>query len=1086
MTTSPALPYERTPFFERRRSLVRIQDLLAGHRLVTLTGVGGTGKTRLALRVARLEAETGGPVAWTSLAPVEGSELVATTVCGALDVRLPAGLAPTDALVRQLQAWPGLLVLDNCEHLVDACATLALHLLEHCSALRILATSRERLGVPEEVLWPVPTLAVPDLAADDGHPDARASGWVSTRPRVPSAGATESLQGLAGVESVQFFVARARTLEPNFEFTAENALAVGRLCALLDGIPLALELAAARIPVLGPAQILEHLEQGQGLALLRRQDRGGPHRHRTMEAALEWSHGLLDKGERRLFRRMAVFAGGATLDAIQAVCSDDPADDPHFRRDIDPPDDTANAGDTDPAGDTHLAGETGPAEPRGDAAVLDLLTRLVDRSLVVVEDVGAPARYRLLESVRRFALEKLAASGERAAVEFRHARAFLEAAEARAGGLRGPARSEALEWFEGEHDNLRSAWDHSVSEEMWSTVARLTRALFWFWNFGGHFAEGRARTGAVLRRMEEGFHGRPSASHGAADADPPPLPAPAGRPDLLWASGTLAWMQGSPGIAREQLDRCVAACRERERDDLLPLALRELAGVHLALEKPDAAAELYEESAERLAHPTGAPEAERDWDRALALTMLADTRTALDAPDAAESARREARALFQQVGDPWGLSLAHFGLAVDAARQGELPRARTDAHRALELQRVAGDDWNAGQARVALGEIEWRAGNLDRARDTLVEGLRAFLDVGDHLSLGYTLRALAAVEAERGRSLRAVRLAGAAQALSESVEASYPYGITPEAVFDDAFQALEASVGDQVFAAEWAAGATLPLKEVLEPALAGAEQTPSLEQVPGLHQDPAADGARLHVLGLGPPRVFRSGRQVETSEWTYALPRHLLYYLLLNGPRTREQIGLDFWPEASSDQLRGRLRTALYHLRRALGGTEWVSYREKRYGIDRAAGVWFDVEAFETGIADARRGLDREPRQAAAHLERAMELYRGELLEGEATGRWASTHRDRLRRTHRNAIMMLAERRMREGAHRVAADWYRRAVADDDLSEEAHLGLAEALAEAGDRTGALRTLQQYRELLARELDAAPSEEWVRLRSRLEG
>jgi predicted ATPase/DNA-binding SARP family transcriptional activator len=1049
MTTSPALPYERTPFFERQRSLVRIQELLAKHRLVTLTGVGGTGKTRLALRTARLEADGGGPVAWTSLAPVEGPELVATTVCGALDVRLPAGLAPSDALVRQLQGWPGLLVLDNCEHLIDACAALALHLLEHCPTLRILATSRERLGVPEEVLWPVPTLAVPDLAAAHGHPEAGARVRASTRPGVPSGSATESLQGLAGVESVQFFVARARALEPDFELTAENAPTVGRLCALLDGIPLALELAAARIPVLGPAQILGHLEQGQGLALLRRRDRGGPDRHRTMTAALEWSHGLLDEGERSLFRSLAVFAGGATLDAIQAICTDDPAGTPDA------------------------------------ASVLDLLTRLVDRSLVVVEDTGAPARYRLLESVRRFALEKLAASGEHPAVELRHARAFLEAAEARAGGLRGPARSETLEWFEGEHDNLRSAWDHSVSAEMWSTVARLTRALFWFWNFGGHFAEGRARTGAALRRTEEAFDGKPSASRRAADADPPPLPAPAGLPDLLWASGTLAWMQGNPGIARDRLDRCVAACREWGRDDLLPLALRELAGVHLALQKPDAAAELYEESAERLTHPTGTPEAERDWDRALALTMLADTRTTVGALEAAESARREARALFQRVGDPWGLSLAHFGLAVGAARQGELPRARTDAHRALELQRAAGDDWNAGQIQVLLGEIEWRAGNLDRARDTLVEGLRAFRDVGDHLSLGHTLRALAAVEAARGRSLRAVRLAGAAQALSESVEASYPYGITPEAAFDDAFQTLEASVGDQVFAAEWAAGATLPLKQVLDPTLAGTDRTPSLQRVPGLDHDPSADSAHLHVLGLGPPRVFRSGRQVETSDWTYAIPRHLLYYLLLNGPRTREQIGLDFWPEASPDQLRGRLRTALYHLRRALGGTEWVSYREQRYRVDRAAGVWFDVEAFETGVADARRRLDREPRQGTSRLERAVEFYRGELLEGETTGRWASTHRDRLRRTHRDAVMTLAEQRMREEAHRVAADWYRRAIAADDLSEEAHLGLAEALAEAGDRTGALRTLQQYQELLARELDADPSEEWVKLRSRLE-
>jgi predicted ATPase/DNA-binding SARP family transcriptional activator len=1049
MTTSPALPYERTPFFERRRSLVRIRELLAEHRLVTLTGVGGTGKTRLALRAARLEADSGRSVAWTSLAPVEGPELVAATVCGALEVRPPAGLPPSDALVRQLQGWSGLLVLDNCEHLIDACAALALHLLEHCSALHILATSRERLGVPEEVLWPVPTFEVPNPVPADGLSDFEERRGVGARRRVASSRATGSLRDLAEVESVQFFVARARALKPDFELNAENAPAVGRLCALLHGIPLALELAAARIPVLGPAEIVEHLDRGQGLALLRRQDRGGPARHRTMQSALEWSHGLLEEGERRLFGRLGVFAGGATIEMIQAVCTDDPAD------------------------------------ARAASQILDRLTRLVDRSLVVVEDLGTPARFHLLEPVRRFALEQLAASDERPAVELRHALAFLEKAEARAGGLRGPKRSETLEWFEGEHDNLRSAWDHAVSAEMWLTLARLTRALFWYWNFGGHFAEGRARTDVALDRLQEAFEGQHSTSDRAGEEHSPGSSPPAGLPDLLWASGTLAWMQGNPGIARKQLERCVVLCREWERNDLLPLALRELAGVHLALEEPDAAAELYQESAERLARPTSAPEAERDWDRALALSMLADTRTTLGAPEAAEAARREARALFQRVGDPWGLSLAHFGLAVTAARQGELSTARADAHRALELQRTAGDDWNAGQVQMLLGEIEWHTGNLDRARDTLTEGVRAFREVGDHLSLGHTLRALAAVEAERGRSLRAVRLAGAAQALSESVEASYPYGITPEAAFDRVFRKLEASVGDEVFAAEWAFGAALSLGRVLESELAGPDRTRSLEGTPVPEGDPSAATARLHVLGLGAPRVFRSGRRLETSEWTYALPRHLLYYLLLNGPRTREQIGLDFWPEASSDQLRGRLRTALYHLRRALGGTEWVRYREQRYAIERADGVWFDVEAFEAGIGEARRCLDREPYRAASRLERAVELYGGELLEGESTGRWASTHRDRLRRAHRDAVMTLAEQRMREGAHRVAADWYRRAIAADDLSEEAYLGLAEALAEAGDRAGALRTLQQYQKLLARELDSEPSREWVELRSRLE-
>jgi two-component SAPR family response regulator len=239
------------------------------------------------------------------------------------------------------------------------------------------------------------------------------------------------------------------------------------------------------------------------------------------------------------------------------------------------------------------------------------------------------------------------------------------------------------------------------------------------------------------------------------------------------------------------------------------------------------------------------------------------------------------------------------------------------------------------------------------------------------------------------------------------------------------------------------------------------------------------------VFGLGAPEVFRERRRLRTADWTYALPRELLYYLLLHGPRTKEQIGLDFWPEVSSDQLRGRFRTALYHVRRALGGTEWVQYENGRYAFNRDLSHWFDVEAFESKIDEAEGFLQNDPRHAASLFREALDLYRGDFLEGESPGRWASAHRDRLRRRHLQGLLHLADLRDTEGAHQLAADLFRGAIDQEELSSAAHLGLARSLARLGDRPGALRSLDAYEELLRSALGTDPTPKTAELRSRIE-
>jgi len=355
----PHLPVEVTSFVGRRRQLGDVKRLLADQRLVTLTGAGGTGKTRLAVRVATELRRAFRDGAWfVDLTQARGSgvpgleaddpEVPAHLLAAALGLpECPAG-SPLLMLADQLADRQMLLIRDNCEHLVHACALLADALLRRCAGLRILATSRDPLAVDGEALYPVPPLPTP----------------VPRRPPHP----TE----LRGCASVALFVARARTALPSFQLTERNQLAVADLCHRLEGLPLAIELAAARVRVLEPEQILDRMTDRFGL--LARESRGTPQRQRSLRACVDWSFDLCTKREQLLWARLAVFAGGFQLDAVEGICAD----------------------------------ETLPAED-----LLDLVAELIDKS-ILLSDTGNrdQARYRMLETIREYGLGKLAETGE--------------------------------------------------------------------------------------------------------------------------------------------------------------------------------------------------------------------------------------------------------------------------------------------------------------------------------------------------------------------------------------------------------------------------------------------------------------------------------------------------------------------------------------------------------------------------------------------------------------------------------------------------------------------------------------------------
>jgi len=424
------LPSELTSFIGRERETAEVKRGLEAFRLLTLTGPGGCGKTRVALAVGEsLATRFDGGVWWVELAPVSDPALVPRAVASALGVHEQVGRSMDDLLHDHLESRRLLLILDNCEHLIGACATLANTLLRACPNLRVLATSREAMGIAGENVVLVPCLSLPDPRASRPWGDA-----------------------------VRLFVDRAATVAPGFALDERNSSALVRICERLDGLPLAIELAAAKVKVLSAEQISTRLDDcfrllGTGNRTLL------PH-HRTLRATMDWSHALLDREERILFRRLSVFSGGFTLEAAEHVCA---------------------WGDIE------------------ENEVLAWLSRLVDKSLVLAGEQGVEARYHLLQTVREYAREQLHESGEAAHASRRHAAFILDLAERAESGLTGAWQGWWLARLETELDNLRAAIRWSLEEEP-EACLRLAGALWEFCYMRGHYGEGREWLEGALAR----------------------------------------------------------------------------------------------------------------------------------------------------------------------------------------------------------------------------------------------------------------------------------------------------------------------------------------------------------------------------------------------------------------------------------------------------------------------------------------------------------------------------------------------------------------------------------------------------------
>ena len=954
-----SLPPTLTSFVGREREVAAVGDVLASARLVTLTGAGGSGKTRLAAEVARTVAgRFPGGVVWIELAGVTEPTLVASYIATALGVESsgrPAVDALRDALREAVRAGELLIVLDNCEHVIDVCAAIVQGALAACTQIRVLATSREALGVAGERAWLVPALSLPST--------------------------DESPAAVSESEAVRLFLDRAQAASATFRLTNANASAVARLCRRLDGLPLAIELAAARARAMTPEQMLGRLDDG--LRLLASPRRGAASRHRTLRDAIEWSYNLLDDAERLVLQRLSVFAGDFSLEAAEAVCADD-----------------------DVASDD----------------VLDLLAALVDKSLVVVRDQVDEARYRLLETIRQYAAERLRESAVEAATRERHAQFYASLGREAEPHLITSGRPAWVARLHRELDDLRIALGWSRQHDR-ALHVELAGRLGWFWYSSGLWTEGRRWLEEALELPEaQSTDGR--------------------RAALLFAAGVISSLQGDVAIARGWLEESLALARE-----IGDRSLAAYAGSYIGV--------------------------------TLGQQGLA----------AAEAPTREALAWFDQAGDLYGKRLALAVLVTLRVKDGDLAGARSAGEEAVRVARAYGLGRELGIALQVLGTVMLHQRELDAAARAMAEALRALSTDPQAFWLARALELLGIIENVRGRPLVAARLFGAAEARRERMGAVL-FQLDRERLAPHVASA-RAAAGDEPFERAWQEGRALVFEDAVEMAIAEATkplaagpasvpdspvaQAKGTVSAPGIAAEAASPPA-LRVSALGPLKIERDGVVIPDAAWKYARPRELFMYLLAHPDgRTREQIGLAFWPEASAAQVKNNFHVMLHHLRRALGRADLVMFENERYRVNWSLGVEFDVTRFERDATAARRLLRTNPTaiDAAERLRSALELYRGDFLADENAGDWHVEMRDHLHRIWVDGLMALGTHLTAVDAFGEAVDVYRTIVRADELNEDAHRQLMAALARSGHRGEALRHYDRLVELLASDLSAKP-------------
>ena len=1106
------LPTRLVPLVGRQRELQDVLDSLPRSRLLTLTGPGGTGKTRLALAVASAAGPSFSSGACrVELAPIDDPAIVGETVATRLGVPDSLGQGAAERIAEHVGEASLLLVLDNCEHLTAAAADLAERLLGACPALSILATSREVLGVDGERNWPVPPLSL------------------------PQEGQTPAVSALAGYDAVRLFEQRAQLVLPSFRLTGDNAAAVLQVCRRVDGLPLAIELAAARMRILSACQLAERLDDV--FTVLVGGSRSAPLRHQALRGTLDWSHDLLAEDERAAFRRLAVFAGGFTLAAAEQVVA---------------------------------AGDLGPEQ------ALDLMARLADKSLLRVDHAGDDVRYHLLSTVRDYARDRLAEAGEHDAARQAHLRCYVAVVEEagtridRGAPGQGPGGLEReLDRLDTETPNIRAALEYA--RECGDAIAALRIA-----GSLGHYAYLRGHYLEVRQWMD------------AAVADGPHAPT-ALQAKALLGSGRLAFLQCDYVAAVRRLDAALRIFRDAGDARGVADTLQVLGGVAREHGRYARSMELHAEGL-ALAEAIG-----DQWSAARAHGYLGFA-SWLQCDFARASAEcGTALAMFRELGDVEGIAWSLISLAAVARYQGHREQAAALLAESRSSSERIGFNEGVAWSLEQLGLLATEDGDPG-AGPLLVRSLAVHRELHDRWRMSSVLEDLAALSLARGSPARAARLLAAAGAIRETIGTVIPpceaeqhtrtLAAVQTALGADAFAAawqegLLASA-DALLAelqAEWPAGdvtawpggggagpgracpdgrAVSPAQEptvqepaVQEPAVqepAGGARagqvaavavpaahpaggSPAGQSSPGVgqagpalagaatagatqaattqdettqdettqaatihdHSTPArnasagitappAPPAPLRIRALGAATVHRADVPLTAADWGYAKPRELLFLLIASPPLTREQIGTALWPDQPRQQLGNALHTALRGLRRALGHPGWVQYADGRYSFNPQWEHDCDLTSFEQALAAARKA--RPAAAALPDLQHALAAYGGDFLDGLAAGEWAQARRAELRRSFESALLATGRLHVAAGRYGPAAVAFRRAVGHEPLNETAHRELMSCWERLGETARAVQHYQDLVELLKDQVGVPPSAETTALYRRL--
>ncbi|HLF29012.1 MAG TPA: tetratricopeptide repeat protein [Anaerolineae bacterium] len=767
-SAAPAdLPRQLTSFIGREREIAEVKRLLPTSRLVTLTGVGGCGKTRLALQVSHeLLAEYPQGVWFVELAPLAEPTLVPKTVAATLGLLEEPGRPLLATLVDGLRTKHALLLLDNCEHLVEASARLAEALLRSCPHLHILASSREALSIAGETIFQVSSMSTPD-------------------PRQPL-----SIEAVLQYEAVRLFVDRAVMALPGFALTDENAAAIAQICYRLDGIPLAIELAAARVKLLRPEQIASRLNDR--LRLLTGGSRTALPRHQTLRATLDWSYHLLSEAECVLLRSLSVFSDGWTLEAAEAV-----------------------------------AGHAGTRS--ASYAVLDLLTQLVNKSLVVAErEPGADPRYRLLETIRQYAREKLFEAGEGGDVRNKHLEYFLAFAARAAPELTGPDQAAWLNRLEEELDNIRAALEWALEHEVEAGL-RLASTLRRFWDAHSRSREGNDWLGQLLQPPETLSHpqvqakalavqatllvtqGDPAPAYSAAEASLALFRAQAdksGEAFSLMTLGQVSFIQGDVVSGRPLLEESLALYRTL--GDKVGQA-DALAWLGVDRRDLDRSRELLQESLalnRELGHLAG-----------IAGSLVSLAQQAYWASDYSTPLHwlEEAMALQRQLGSKSGMAWVSEIYGNLALRQGDYEQARACYEESIALNEEAGQHLASLWARVNLAYIALRQDEAAQARTMFAENIRHFQEARINIGVIYSIEGLASLAARQGQAERAVQLFAWAEAQRGAIGDARP--IVEQSDVERDLALVRAQLDAAAFVAAGAAGQAFTLDEAIAYAL---------------------------------------------------------------------------------------------------------------------------------------------------------------------------------------------------------------------------------------------------------------------------